>query len=117
MRDDDMLSIVGSKKDPFISLTSISPSAARNAAARFSDVAERCLVDVRDKGISYERSSFCLAASSLHIDYLNVDQHQHWVNTTRVPRHAYDVALARGVLWSAVMISNERYGSKRTSLW
>ena len=119
MRDDDVLTIAAGKtrEDSIAVLTTLSPPAARKAAETFADTADECLLDVRDRGISYDKSKFCAVADPQHLAYVNLDRHSLWGNTARAPHHAFVVAKARSVLWSAVAISNAKHGTKRTGLW
>ncbi|CAN7383637.1 hypothetical protein [Variovorax sp. LjRoot178] len=117
LRDDDVLWVAASPGFNLLTLSSLNGSVAQQAARAFSNAADDCLLDVRDRRLSFDRSRSCQAAKGLHLAYVKVDKYTEWANTTKVPLHAYLVSEARGVLWTAVAISNAHHGSKRTALW
>jgi hypothetical protein len=82
-------------------------SAMEKAATEFSEAADQCLLDVRDRKIPYSKSQNC--TGRLHqasLAYSNFPDFRLTYSDQPVPRHAYIAESANSVAWSAAALSN-----------
>lgn len=87
-------------------------------AKQFSELADSCLLDVRDKKLTYSASRNCASLGEASKAYLRPEVEMTYQGKT-VPRHAYTAAEARATAWSAAALSNAFHPDQpRTiSLW
>lgn len=87
-------------------------------ANRFSEVADLCLLDVRDRGLTYSESRNCTSLGEASRAYLRPDVEMTYQGKA-VPRHAYAAAAAKATAWSAVALSNAFHPDqpRTVSLW
>ena len=90
------------------------------AAQNFSNAADECLYDVRDRHIPYARSYNCTKqldrTSSVYLSFPNT---KLIYTGEAAPRHAYIAEVAKSVAWSALALSNGMYRNQEPvlSLW
>ena len=74
-------------------------------AQRLSDVADQCLLDVRDNRQRYEDSRNCAALGEASRDYLRPGVELTYSGQA-VPRHAHTAQVALKTAWIAAALSN-----------
>lgn len=94
-------------------IASCGPSEASLIAAanRFSQAADRCLLDVRDQRIAYGRSAHCRSLRQLSLSYLTLGGESEGPSLLAAAR----MEAGRATAWSALAFSASR--GRVTSLW
>jgi hypothetical protein len=87
-------------------------------AKRLSELADACLLDVRDKKVIYAESRNCTSMGEASKAYLRPGVEITYQGKA-VPRHAYAAAEAKSTAWSAVALSNAFHPDqpRTVSLW
>jgi hypothetical protein len=88
-------------------------SIALGHATSFSEVADRCLQDVRDKKIHFEKSSSCISLKSLSHSFISAGG-GHSLEFSEA-NQTYQ--FGRATAWSAVALDNALNGNRRIILW
>ena len=90
------------------------------AASALEEAASACLLDVRDRGISYGRSDNCASRlDQAATVYISIPGMKLGYEDQSVPRHAYIAAKAQKVAWSAAALSNAFFRDEEPviSIW
>ncbi len=94
---------------------------AESDAKHFSDVADECLLDVRDRETPFKMSINCTTSlESAAKDYTSNDIELFYLDSETAPRHAYIAQKALKTAWNAASYSNWRYPEAEPitdSLW
>jgi hypothetical protein len=87
-------------------------------AKRLSELADSCLLDVRDKKLLFAESSNCASLGEASRAYLRPDVELSYQGRA-VPRHAYAAAEAKATAWSAAALSNAFHPNhpRTVALW
>ncbi|AMO23985.1 hypothetical protein UC35_15350 [Ramlibacter tataouinensis] len=88
-------------------------------ATRFGNLADSCLIDVRDNKLPYARSANCRALGEVSKEYTSHSEVLLYYDDRSAPRHAYLAASAKARAWSAATLSNAWFRNQPpvVSLW
>ena len=89
-------------------------------ARALQEAADQCLLDVRDRGVSYRGSSNCTTRlDDAATAYVSFPSMKLTYANESVPRHAYIAESAKAVAWSAAAWSNAKFCDEEPvfSLW
>ena len=85
-------------------------------ATSFSDAADRCLQDVRDKRAQFEKSSSCNSLKELSQSFVSAGGgNSHEFSEANQVYHLYH--FGRSTAWSAIALDNALNGNRRINLW
>ena len=85
---------------------SLRDSELERLADRLSNLADACLIDVRDKNVPYLNSTNCVGMGEASASYLSRGGVQLTYTEQAAPRHAYTAVSAKSTAWSAAALSN-----------